>query len=187
MTTAREGLLDAFEDLLIDGGDRSTTLDAVAARAGVSKGGLLYHFPSKAALVEGLIERLQTRTDLDATRMSSADEGAAAYYVTSSAEVGTPFDRTFLAVFRLAMNSEEGAAAAIQRIRRQWLDLIREDVGDKDVAMAVLLMGDGLYYNASLASAGLTEFEATQSLLRALDRLRADDDGSDRGGPDTNG
>ena len=175
MTTAREGLLDAFEDLLIDGGERSTTLDAVAARAGVSKGGMLYHFPSKSALVDGLVERLQTRTDEDAATMLNAPRGAAAYYITSSAEVGTAFDRTFLAVFRLAMNAEETAARAIQGIRRQWLDLIRADVGDDDVAMAVLLMGDGLYYNASLASAGLADFEATESLLRALKQMRAPD------------
>lgn len=173
MTTAREGLLDAFEDLLIDGGERSTTLEAVAARAKVSKGGLLYHFPSKTALVDGLVDRLLTGFDEDAEAMRTAPDGAAAHYVTSSAEVGTPFDRTFVAVFRLAMSAEETATRAVQQIRRQWLDLIREDVQDDDVAMAVLLMGDGLYYNASLASASLAEFRETESLLRALDRLRS--------------
>jgi AcrR family transcriptional regulator len=34
------------------------TLDAVAARAGVSKGGLLHHFPTKEALLEAMIKRL---------------------------------------------------------------------------------------------------------------------------------
>jgi len=32
------------------------TLEAVAAEAGISKGGLLYHFPSKDALWQGLLE-----------------------------------------------------------------------------------------------------------------------------------
>lgn len=179
MTTAREGLLDAFEELLIDGGERSTTLEAVAARADVSKGGLLYHFPSKTALVDGLVERLQERTDKDAARMREAPEGAAASYVTSSAEVGTSFDRTFLAVFRLAMSAEERATRTIQRIRGQWLELIRDDLHDDDLAMAVLLMGDGLYYNASLASAELSDASETEAaLLRAIARLRtAGDEG----------
>ena len=39
-----------------DGAARST-LDAVAAEAGVSKGGVLYHFASKRALIDGLLER----------------------------------------------------------------------------------------------------------------------------------
>lgn len=34
------------------------TLAAVAREAGVSKGGLLYHFPSKDALTRGMIERM---------------------------------------------------------------------------------------------------------------------------------
>lgn len=152
MTTAREGLLDAFEGMLIDEGERSTTLDAVAARAQVSKGGLLYHFASKSALVDGLLERLHERADLDVAEMEAAPEGAAAHYVTTSAEVGTPFDRTFLAVFRLSLSADPRATESIQRIRTRWLELIEDEVGDKDVSLAVLLMGDGLYYNASLTA-----------------------------------
>lgn len=33
------------------------TLDAVAAKAGVSKGGLLHHFPNKVALLMAMVER----------------------------------------------------------------------------------------------------------------------------------
>jgi len=34
------------------------TLEAIAARAKVSKGGLLYHFPSKEAIVQGMVSRI---------------------------------------------------------------------------------------------------------------------------------
>jgi AcrR family transcriptional regulator len=37
------------------------TLDAVAGRAGISKGGLLYNFRSKDALLKSMIERFVTR------------------------------------------------------------------------------------------------------------------------------
>ena len=36
-------------------GARHLTIDAVTSVAGLSKGGVLYHFPSKTALLEGLI------------------------------------------------------------------------------------------------------------------------------------
>ena len=39
------------------------TLDAVAQRAEVSKGGLLYHFPSKEALLQAMLARLCDRFD----------------------------------------------------------------------------------------------------------------------------
>ncbi|MEU0518392.1 TetR/AcrR family transcriptional regulator [Streptosporangium sp. NPDC006007] len=54
----REGLLDAAEDLLCDQGSQALTLSAVAERAGCSKGGLLYHFGTKEALIKGMVERL---------------------------------------------------------------------------------------------------------------------------------
>ncbi|MDN5825332.1 MAG: TetR/AcrR family transcriptional regulator, partial [Micrococcaceae bacterium] len=56
--TAREKILDAYAALLRSDGERAATMDATAALAGVSKGGLLYHFPSKDALAEAVIERL---------------------------------------------------------------------------------------------------------------------------------
>ncbi|MEV0624206.1 TetR/AcrR family transcriptional regulator [Nonomuraea sp. NPDC050404] len=54
----RDELLDAAEDLLCDQGSTALTLAAVADRAGVSKGGLLYHFSSKEALIRAMVERL---------------------------------------------------------------------------------------------------------------------------------
>ncbi|GII79438.1 TetR family transcriptional regulator [Sphaerisporangium rufum] len=54
----RDELLNAAEDLLAEQGAPCLTLAAVAERAGVSKGGLLYHFGTKEALVSGMIERL---------------------------------------------------------------------------------------------------------------------------------
>ncbi len=54
----RDELLDAAEDLLCDQGSTSLTLSAVAERAGVSKGGLLYHFGTKEALIKAMVERL---------------------------------------------------------------------------------------------------------------------------------
>lgn len=57
----RDAILDAAEALVRERGVNRMTLDAVAARAGFSKGGLLYNFPSKDALLKGMIERYVTR------------------------------------------------------------------------------------------------------------------------------
>ncbi|MEV6986307.1 TetR/AcrR family transcriptional regulator [Sphaerisporangium sp. NPDC051017] len=54
----RDELLNAAEELLAEQGATCLTLSAVADRAGVSKGGLLYHFNTKEALIKGMIERL---------------------------------------------------------------------------------------------------------------------------------
>ncbi|WP_197453640.1 TetR/AcrR family transcriptional regulator [Caulifigura coniformis] len=51
----RQRLLDEAARVILDKGLAGLTLDAVAKAAGVSKGGLLHHFPSKQHLVDGLV------------------------------------------------------------------------------------------------------------------------------------
>lgn len=52
-----EIILDAAEAVSAEHGAAHLTLDAVAERAGVSKGGLLYNFPTKEALLEAMLDR----------------------------------------------------------------------------------------------------------------------------------
>ncbi|KQP03961.1 TetR/AcrR family transcriptional regulator [Methylobacterium sp. Leaf93] len=50
-------ILDAAESLIRRAGTRTLTIDAVAAEAGLSKGGVLHHFSSKEALITAMAER----------------------------------------------------------------------------------------------------------------------------------
>jgi AcrR family transcriptional regulator len=54
---ARGRILEAASEVAHDVGPAHLSLDAVAERAGVSKGGLLYHFPTKQALIMAIVER----------------------------------------------------------------------------------------------------------------------------------
>lgn len=51
-------MLDAAQAVVLREGAARLTLDAVARRAGVSKGGVMYNFPSKQALLKAMLERL---------------------------------------------------------------------------------------------------------------------------------
>lgn len=171
---ARDAVLDAFESLLIDVGERAATLDAVARKAGVSKGGLLYHFPNKEALIAVLLDRLEGLARADADAMASADEGAAAYFIRSSVWADTPLDRVIVAATRLAEVAHEETRRRFAAIQRRWLDEIAADVGP-GLAKAVLYMGDGLYFNAMLSVGPAPEAGAgsdVEELLAALERLR---------------
>lgn len=172
---ARDAVLDAFEALLIEVGERAATLEAVAKRAGVSKGGLLYHFPSKEALISSLLERMDRLAGADIEAMAAADEGAAVYFIRSSLWADTPLDRVFVAATRLAEVAHEETRRRFARIQQQWLDLLAKDVGP-EMAKAVRYMGDGLYFNAMWEGGpGGTSRERksdVDSLLAALERLR---------------
>ena len=174
--SARDALLDAYQATLLDQGQHATTLTVVAARAGVSKGGLLYHFASKEALAEGLITRMDALLDEDVAAMAAAQEGPSRYYVRTSVWTGGDFDLAFVAVAQLAQESHTGAQEAMRRARERWLDLIRAEVGEEATARAILLLGDGLYFDAALDGAaepsdGLSI--SPEELMPVVDRLLA--------------
>lgn len=52
-----DALLDAAEAVAIRDGVSRLTFDAVAAEAGMSKGGVLHHFASKEQLIEAMVRR----------------------------------------------------------------------------------------------------------------------------------
>lgn len=57
-TIDRGALLDAAEAVVLRDGAGSLTIDAVAKHAGVSKGGLLYAFATKDALIDAMMRRV---------------------------------------------------------------------------------------------------------------------------------
>lgn len=58
---SKDAILDAAEAVVIESGASHMTLDAVAERSQISKGGLMYNFPTKEALLEAMIGRMVQR------------------------------------------------------------------------------------------------------------------------------
>lgn len=87
----RRALLDGAAALAARQGFAAVTIQAVAAAAGVTKGGLFHHFPNKQALVEGMfadqIERFDTVID---AHMAADPQPAGAF---TRAYIATVFDR----------------------------------------------------------------------------------------------
>ncbi len=162
---ARAKLLDAFVTILVEHGERAATLEAVAAEAGVSKGGLLYHFGSKDALVDGLAQWLEELVAADVEVMVAAPEGAVEYYVRTSNYDDSALDRAIVAVLRLSQGANDRAERAIRTMQDRFLDAVRRQVPDEATARAVLLVGDGLYYNAALSGG---RHRATDEQMRGL-------------------
>ena len=147
---AREKVLDAFEAILIDDGERAATLDATAKAAGVSKGGLLYHFASRDELIAGLLERLEVLAEADLSRMAAAPDGPVSYYLRTSVMEDAALDRAIIAGSRIAQGGYVPASDALRRIRESWADALRPHVRDDTSLDLVMLLGDGLYYNNAL-------------------------------------
>lgn len=168
MASARERILDSFESILIRDGERSATMESVAAAADVSKGGLLYHFRSKEALVDGLAERLEALSARDRELMAADPEGPARYYVRTSMYENSPLDRALVAMARLAQQGHPKAQATFVLIQEQWLGALEAELGSRAVARAVKLLGDGLYYDAAFFAGADSERQSVEDLQDVL-------------------
>lgn len=69
---SRERILRAAAEVAKEAGAARMSLDAVAARAGLSKGGLLYNFPTKTALLKGLVEHHLSRFTAELAEVEAA-------------------------------------------------------------------------------------------------------------------
>ncbi|KQR52701.1 transcriptional regulator [Leifsonia sp. Leaf336] len=176
--SARDRILDAFEDLLAEQSERAATLEAVAARAGVSKGGLLYHFASKDALVDGVLERFADDLAQDIEHMRAAPDGPVSYFLRTSIPSDNRLERVIVAIARLAQASDARASDALADAQRLWLSELEAVVGDRMVARTIMLIGDGMYYNSALlpaANAVLRDETDVEQLVALVERLSARD------------
>lgn len=147
--TAREAILDAFVEVVVEQGERAATLQAIAEHAGVSKGGLLYHFGSREALVDGLAARLTALGAEDAAGLREAGD-AVARFIRGSIVRETAIDRAFVAAFRLIQSGEHSTLReALQGVDAGYREVIADAIGD-DLAPVVTLMSDGLYLRSGL-------------------------------------
>lgn len=169
MPSTRDRLLDAAEVLLVQSGPRALTLDAAAAAAAVSKGGLLYHFGTKDALVAGLLERLAHRAAADVAAMRADPDGPVAFYLRTAVPGGEvdPLTRTVLAATTLASAGSVPARVALAEVNGAWLAQLVDEVGDAELARVVQLVGDGLWLAATTGSA-VGDVGALTALVRSM-------------------
>ena len=165
--SARETILIAYQELLVETNSLNASLDEVARRAGVTKGGLLYHFSSRAVLEQALIDRLELLVEAEYERMSSAQGGAASHYIALAEYLHSPLDRASLAVGVLAAQNPR-AREVFTAIRERYWQLLSDDLGDPLLARATMLMADGLYYEATTAGGPFREELDVTEFLRSL-------------------
>ncbi len=163
ITTAgdtRQRLIEAAFAIAIAAGQNAITLDSVAARAGVSKGGLLYHFKTKDELFENLVEfaisKFQERVDA-AHANSDGKRSSASAYVLASTDQFAPEDilwRTGL----LALIFYQPRLTAIWRTRmEQWTSVDRREGIDPVAAMLARLAADGMWFRSLLNASPVNE------------------------------
>ncbi len=150
-------LLDAAEIVVMNHGFAKLTLDAVAAESGISKGGLLYHFPSKRALLSALVERSAKEwQSMSEAAYQAAPPGPGRMarglieYCFSDVEVWSEQKRASATVMFAALALDADLVAPMRQAYRGVHDRLREDEIPLGVSETVIAAIDGLWLNWAL-------------------------------------
>lgn len=152
--TTRDRIIDAAMSIVRDQGVAKLTLDEAARCAGLSKGGVLYHFKTKDDLIRGVVEHLITRCD--SLQQSYYDREPEGPYRWVRAVVQTGFDPNGPASDKLAsallasiaVNPE--LVTPLQAHYDKWIERIRADSPNPLLAGMICMAMDGHYFEKIL-------------------------------------
>jgi AcrR family transcriptional regulator len=145
-------LLESAAFVVVEYGLGSLTLDLVAQKAGVSKGGLIHHFRNKRALVEGLFNYLLTIFEASVNDCIAQDPEprgrfSRAYVKTSAFPKNEPNESKLQGTFVLAMSNDEPLAEIWRKWQTSQMEKYSEDTASV-VGQMVRYAADGLWLEA---------------------------------------
>ncbi|AKG74603.1 TetR/AcrR family transcriptional regulator [Salinicoccus halodurans] len=141
-------LLEAAADIVNEHGSDYLTLDAVAERAGVSKGGLIYHFKNKDALIRGLVEHANQLYRDNVDRHIEPEDDSNGRWLRAFIEA-TRQNRVDNADITSGMLAAQGInrelLTPLQKTYGEWQANIENDEIDNVDATIIRLAVDGLW------------------------------------------
>ena len=162
--STKEHILQTVRRLAIETGS-VPSMGVIAQQAGVSKGGLMHHFTSRNALVEGIA--VQAIRDLDQALTAAAERGLVVetwLRLSSSREEAALYRAMSILLTDQTSLTDTLLQHAAEATRR-WEHLITVETGDPVAASIIRLLGDGMLLNS------LTDNDAGPSIDSILQWL----------------
>jgi AcrR family transcriptional regulator len=180
----RNSLLQAASHIIQTQGVERLTLDAVAKEAQVSKGGLLYHFASKEALVVGVIQYLMDDFEAEIARELDRDRAADSPGKWLRAYVKATFNYNDLPIALVshllsAVTLNPELLEPVQSRFDDWQQQLQTSGLDPVRATLVRLAADGLG-TSELFGRALPDTSLRQQLLDMLLAMVEEAEASDR-------
>ncbi|MET4923870.1 TetR/AcrR family transcriptional regulator [Streptomyces sp. PSRA5] len=160
-TSKRTQILEAAARVVEREGVKSVTFDSVAAEAGLTKGGLLYHFASRDDLVQAIHQHLadQWEAQIAAAAGKPAHEATPPERLTAYTRVTTQSATRAELLFMLEGSTTPGHAAPWDAVMERWAPPLTTTDADDPAALdqfIARLAADGLWLYESLTAERLT-------------------------------
>lgn len=161
---ARQRILEAAALIASDEGAQSLSLERVAERAGVSKGGLLYHFRTKEALLAGMIESVMAEHDEAIGQLVSS--GVPYYQAMIDKALSPELDQhNLMSAFIAAVATDPGLADMVKEHKADWAAKLASDGLTPVQCLLFEFVLDGLFVGRTIRVTDVDERKA--NLLRS--------------------
>lgn len=175
-SATRDSLIDAAKRVIQRFGAAHLTLEAVAKEAGVSKGGLLYHFPNKQALLKGMMTKgIRHHLDEMAQEVGvQPPQGAfarcfLAHSILGKDHADKPPAELIWSMIGAAANDPSLLEPA-REMNAIWQRQLDEDISDHDISTLIRLVSHGLW-SAELFGFSVPDPAQRERLLTLLSKL----------------
>lgn len=171
-------ILEAAARVAVARGVQNLTMDAVAAEAGVSKGGVFYHFASKENLLLGMVNALVEITE-ERIRVSQVADKERGSWVRGFIEACLTKDdesvgsvgRLSVAFLTAAANDTNLLKPMVER-QAEWRQNLNTSGIDPVLAHIIRLAADGLWINDVMGVPVLDETERSKVVGRLMEMTR---------------
>jgi len=143
-TNSRDRILAAAADVARVSGPGSVSLEAVASRAGVSKGGLLYNFPSKGKLMQALVERYLGEFEQSLTEAHAAGESLLEAFVKRSVRECQESEPSSASWVFSAIAEDPDFLKPMKAFHSQLFARLKDETGDLRSVLLCYLAVEGL-------------------------------------------
>ena len=167
----KELILAAALQVVENDGANHLTLDAVAKKAGFSKGGVLYHFATKKDLLKGMVNYLIETSDAKLLQRETEEKLITAI-VQQENQMTTQERRASFALVAAASEDEELLEPAREYYSQLFSEVTRNSASSNE-ALILLLAIEGMRW-LNILDVNPMSGEQTREIRRLLQKRAAD-------------
>lgn len=179
MAVHRPDIIEAAVQIALSQGVQKVTIESVARAVGLSKPGLLHHFPSKNALLAGMLSYIGQALESSVAAVASEDPVPRGRWVRSLLKVamsqggpGAPTDpvRAFKVLLTVSVNNPKLMKPVQQQVRAMIRRILDESDGEQELVAWLAVDGLLLWQHLGiLESNDPIALKIFKSLLGGLD------------------
>lgn len=171
---AKELILKTSVELAAEGGVKELTIDKVASKAGMSKGGVFYHYKTKDDLLYGMVNYIIDQFESESHRL--VDQGMDCARASVLGAFTDSIDQKERIMAMIATMAHDPSIMAKTKYRYQeWIDQIQLSGCTRDTALLIVTAIDGFFISTAFGMSSDPQGERPILRDRLLSLLDADE------------